>query len=44
VWALARPRPVIGACAGALALAAILLAGWAAWHHGVPEFSDVGWI
>jgi hypothetical protein len=44
VWALARPRPVLGACAGALALAALLVAGWAAWHHGVPEFSDLGWI
>jgi hypothetical protein len=44
VWALARPRPVLGACAGALSLAALLLAGWAAWHHGVPEFSDLGWI
>jgi hypothetical protein len=44
VWALARPRPVLGACAGALVLAAILVAGWAAWHHGVPEFSDLGWI
>jgi hypothetical protein len=44
VWALARPRPVLGACAGALVLACILLAGWAAWHRGVPEFSDLGWI
>ena len=22
----------------------LLLAGWAAWHRGVPEFSDLGWI
>ncbi|MGH3058962.1 MAG: hypothetical protein ACRDNA_13565 [Gaiellaceae bacterium] len=44
VWALARPRPVLGACASALVLACILLAGWAAWHRGVPEFSDLGWI
>jgi hypothetical protein len=44
VWALARPRPVLRACAGALGLACILLAGWAAWHRGVPEFSDLGWI
>ncbi len=43
-WALARPRLVLGACAGALALACLLLAGWAAWHRGVPEFSDLGWI
>jgi hypothetical protein len=44
VWALARPRAVLGACAGALVVACILLAGWAAWHRGVPEFSDLGWI
>jgi hypothetical protein len=44
VWTLVRPRPVLAACAGALALACILLAGWAAWHRGVPEFSDLGWI
>jgi hypothetical protein len=44
VWALARPRPLLRACAGAFALAALLLAGWAAWHRGVPEFSDLGWI
>ena len=44
VWALARPGPVSRACAAALGLACILLAGWAAWHRGVPEFSDLGWI
>jgi hypothetical protein len=44
LWAVARPRPVLRACAGALVLACILLAGWAAWHRGVPEFSDLGWI
>ena len=44
LWALWRPRPVLDACAGALVLACILLAGWAAWHRGVPEFSDLGWI
>jgi hypothetical protein len=44
VWALARVRPVLRALAGALVLACILLAGWAAWHRGVPEFSDLGWI
>ncbi|HXV57289.1 MAG TPA: hypothetical protein VD704_05420 [Gaiellaceae bacterium] len=44
LWALARPRPVLGACAGAFVLASLLLAGWAAWHRGVPEFSDLGWI
>lgn len=44
VWALARPRPLLRACAGAFALATLLLAVWAAWHQGVPEFSDLGWI
>jgi hypothetical protein len=44
VWAFASPRPVLRACAGGVVVAALLLAGWAAWHGGVPEFSDLGWI
>lgn len=44
VWAFVTPRPPLRACAGAVVLAALLLAGWAAWHRGVPEFSDLGWI
>lgn len=44
VWAFVTPRPALRACAGAVVLAALLLAGWAAWHRGVPEFSDLGWI
>lgn len=44
LWALGRPGPLLRACAGAFALASLLLAGWAAWHRGVPEFSDLGWI
>jgi hypothetical protein len=43
-WALVRRGPVLRACAGALAFAGLLLAAWAAWHGGMPEFSDVGWI
>jgi hypothetical protein len=43
-WALARPRPLLRACAAALVLAALLLAVWAAWHGGVPEPSELGWI
>jgi hypothetical protein len=42
--ALTRPGPVVRACAGALALMSVLLAIWAVWHRGVPEFSDLGWI
>lgn len=44
IWALARPRPLLRACAAAFALAAVVLAGWVAWHGGVPEFSELGWI
>lgn len=44
VWAFASPRPVLRACAGGVVVAALLLAGWAVWHGGVPEFSDLGWI
>jgi hypothetical protein len=43
-WALVRRAPVLRACAGALALAGLLLAVWAVWHGGMPEFSDLGWI
>jgi hypothetical protein len=43
-WALVRRAPVLEACAGALAFAGLLMAGWAAWHRGMPEFSDLGWI
>jgi hypothetical protein len=43
-WAFLRPRPVLRACAGAFVLAGILLAVWAAWQGGMPEFSDLGWI
>jgi hypothetical protein len=43
-WALARRAPLVSACAGAFALASLLMAVWAVWHGGMPEFSDVGWI
>lgn len=43
-WAFVRPRPLLAACAAAFVLAALLLAGWAAWHGGVPEFSELEWI
>jgi hypothetical protein len=43
-WALRLRRPVLTTCAGAFALAAVLIGVWAVWHGGVPEFSDVGWL
>jgi hypothetical protein len=41
VWALRAPRPLLRAAAGAFALGAVLIAAWAIWHGGVPEFSDL---
>ena len=41
VWALRAPRPLLRSAAGAFALGALLIAGWAIWHGGVPEFSDL---
>ena len=43
-WALTRRTPVLEVCAGALARAGLLMAAWAVWHGGMPEFSDLGWI
>lgn len=44
VWALARPAPLLRTCAAGFGLAVLLLAAWAVWHGGVPEFSELGWI
>ena len=41
VWALREPRPLLWAAAGAFAVGASLIAVWAVWHGGVPEFSDL---
>ena len=41
VWALRSPRPILAASAGAFAVGAVLIAVWAVWHGGVPEFSAV---
>lgn len=38
-WALREPRPLLRASAGAFLIGAALIAAWAAWHGGVPEFS-----
>jgi hypothetical protein len=40
-WALLTRRPLLGTCAGAFALCALLIGIWAAWHGGVPQFSEV---
>ena len=41
VWALRAPRPLLRSAAGAFVVGAVLIAVWAVWHGGVPEFSDV---
>ena len=41
VWALREPRPLLRAAAGAFTVAAALIAIWAIWHGGVPEFTDL---
>ena len=41
VWALRAPRPLLRASASAFAIGALLIAAWAVWHGGVPEFSDL---
>ncbi len=40
-WAIRAPRPLLRTVAAAFVLAALLIAGWAAWHGGVPEFTQV---
>ncbi len=41
VWAVREPRPLLRAAAAAFAFGAFLIAVWAIWHGGVPEFSDL---
>jgi hypothetical protein len=40
-WAVLARRPLLSACAGAFALCAGLIGIWAAWHGGIPQFSEV---
>lgn len=40
-WAVVRRRPLVTQCAAAFALAAALIAVWAIWQGGVPEFTEV---
>ena len=44
VWVVRAPRPLLAVAAGAFVLASLLVAGWAIWQGGVPEFSEVGWL
>jgi hypothetical protein len=44
VWVVRTPRPMLVTAAGAFALASLLMAGWAIWQGGIPQFSDVGWL
>ena len=41
LWVLRAPRPLLRSAAGAFALGTALIAIWAIWHGGVPEFSDL---
>jgi hypothetical protein len=43
-WMLARPARTLAACALATFIGAALIGIWAAWHGGVPQFSDLGWL
>jgi hypothetical protein len=43
-WAVVARRPLLAVFAAAFGLCAIAIAGWALWHGGVPEFSDLGWL
>ena len=40
-WAAVARRPLLLRCAAAFALAAALVAVWAIWQGGVPEFTEV---
>lgn len=40
-WALLVRRPLLTHCAGSFGLAALLVAAWALWQGGVPEFTEV---
>ena len=40
-WAASARRPLLIRCAAAFAVAALLVAAWALWQGGVPEFTEV---
>jgi hypothetical protein len=41
VWAVVARRPLLTRFVAAFAVAALLVAAWAVWQGGVPEFTDV---
>ena len=41
IAALRGPRPLLRCAAAAFGVGAALIAAWASWHGGVPEFSDL---
>jgi hypothetical protein len=43
-WALRDRRPILVASAAAFAVAAVLMAVWAVWQGGVPQFSEADLI
>jgi hypothetical protein len=43
-WAALDRRPLLVTTAAAFAVGAVLIGVWAAWHGGVPEFSEAGLI
>lgn len=43
-WALRARRPLLATVAGGFGVAGALIGIWAAWHGGVPQFSDLGWL
>jgi len=44
VWAARTRRPLIVCCAASMLVAAVLIAVWAIWQGGVPQFSQVGYL
>jgi hypothetical protein len=43
-WALRRPTRGVVTIACATLFGAALIGLWAAWHGGVPQFSELGWL
>jgi hypothetical protein len=44
LWAVWRPHRVALVSATAVLACAALIAVWAIWQHGLPQFSEVGWL
>ena len=41
-WAWKERRPLVVTCAAGFGVAAILIAAYAIWQGGVPQFTDAG--